>query len=81
VIWSAVDLHKTIRDLLDERNRLDAIITRLERTQAIEAAKTVSAPPKRRGRKNMPEEERRVVSERMRKYWAQRRKTMTAGAG
>lgn len=76
----AVDLHKTIRDLLDERNRLDAIITRLERAQAIEAAKALSAPPKRRGRKNMPDEERKQVSERMRKYWAQRRKGMAAGA-
>ncbi len=76
-----MDLHKTIRDLLDERNRLDAIITRLERAQEIEAAKALSAPPKRRGRKNMPEEERRIVSERMRNYWAQRRRTKTMAAG
>lgn len=70
-----VDLYKTISDLLEERRRLDALILRLERTQANEVAKTHLTPrsKKKRGRKSMSSDERREVSERMRKYWAERR--------
>jgi hypothetical protein len=65
-----VDLYKTIRELLDERDRLDAIIARLERMQSGEVS-TKDSP--RRGRKSMGPDERREVSERMRRYWESRR--------
>jgi len=70
-----LDLYKTIRDLLDERKRLDAIIARLEGVQRIERERSTQQPPKRRGRKKMSEAERKEVSERMRKYWEGRRKS------
>ena len=35
----------------------------------------------RRGRKSMPPDERREVSERMKKYWAQRRSRKSKAAG
>jgi hypothetical protein len=75
-----VDLYKTIRELLEERKRLDAIIARLEKMQAVESVKTQERPGKRRGRKNMGDEERRQVSERMRRYWEARRVTKGAAA-
>ncbi|MCX6590686.1 MAG: hypothetical protein NTZ56_04095 [Acidobacteria bacterium] len=70
-----MDLYKTIRELLDERNRIDSLINRLESMQhQTIAAQARKGPPKRRGRKQMSESERKEVSERMRKYWETRRK-------
>jgi len=69
-----LDLYKTIRDLLEERKRLDSLIHRLESMQRAEMEMARKEPPKRRGRKQMSESERREVSERMRRYWADRRK-------
>jgi len=74
-----VDLYKVIRELIEERRRIDGIIHRLERVMAEEVARA-KAPPKpkkRRGRKGMNPEQRLEVSERMRKYWAERRKAAT----
>jgi hypothetical protein len=68
-----VDLYKTIRDLLEERKRLDSLINRLEHLERAGFDKARKEPPKRRGRKQMSESERREVSERMRRYWADRR--------
>jgi len=65
-----MDLDRTIRDLLEERKRLDGLIARLERMKSVDAAKPA---PKRRGRKEMSEDQRREVSERMKRYWEQRR--------
>ena len=67
---SNMDLYKIIGDLVDERNRIARIIESLE-----EAAGTREAPAakKRRGRKSMDPKARREVSERMRRYWAQRK--------
>jgi hypothetical protein len=65
-----MDLYRTIHDLLEERKRLDSMIARLERMQA---AGSPAAPPKRRGRRAMNEDQRREVSERMKRYWEQRR--------
>ena len=74
-----MDLYKTIRELHEERKRLEAMISRLERIQARQAEMPAStALAKRRGRKNMPDEERKVVSERMRRYWAARREERMA---
>lgn len=65
-----MDLYEAIRDLHDEKKRLDYAIAVLESKQ------TQNLPrihPKRRGRKGMSQEERLEVSKRMRAYWAARR--------
>lgn len=64
-----MDLNKTLRELYDEKRRLDAVIATLEaRCQA-----STAKPAQRRGRKAMTPEERLRVSERMTKYWRDRR--------
>ncbi len=73
-----MDLDKAIRELYAEKQRLEDAIATLEallRSKSHRAALKLDAlkPAKRRGRKSMPPDERRAVSERMKKYWAQRR--------
>jgi hypothetical protein len=63
-----MDLWKAIQELHRERQRLDRVIATLESLQAGDK------PKSKRGRKNMPVEERRRVSQRMREYWEARRK-------
>jgi hypothetical protein len=64
-----MDLNKAIRDLREELEKLNEVIASLEHFQS-----TGTLPePRRRGRKSMPAEERRRVSERMKNYWASRR--------
>jgi hypothetical protein len=73
-----MDLHKTIQDLYAEKEKLERVIASLEELQS--AAGAVPAPAKgsnRRGRKFMDAKERQEVSERMKKYWANRRKKRT----
>jgi hypothetical protein len=73
-----MDLQKTIQELYAEKRRLEDAIASMEE---LLASKTSAMPldlahfraKRRRGRRNMPPEERQRVSERMRKYWAQRR--------
>jgi hypothetical protein len=65
------DIYRIIRELVDERNKLDRIITSLE--QIIESGGDVDVPVKRRGRKSMDSAARKQVSERMKRYWAKRR--------
>lgn len=65
------DLYKIIRELVEERNKLDRIITSLE--EIIESGATPEFPPKRRGRKSMDPAARSQVSERMKRYWAKKR--------
>ena len=70
-----MDLTKTIQDLYAEKEKLERVIASLEELQR--AAQANPAPPdrsRRRGRKSMGAEERQEVSERMKKYWASRRK-------
>jgi hypothetical protein len=71
-----MDLYKAIQDLYAEKEKLERVIASLEELQR--TAGTLPVPPpkpvKRRGRKSMSSEERQEVSERMRKYWAGRRK-------
>ncbi len=75
-----MDLYKAIQQLYAERERLDRVITSLERLQK-ESGPTPSEPaPRRRGRKNMSAEERRQVSERMKQYWATRRREPSGGS-
>jgi hypothetical protein len=70
-----MDLTEAIRQLYAERERLDRVIASLERLEnEPDALRSRAATPKRRGRKAMTAEERRQVSERMRQYWADRRK-------
>ena len=71
-----MDLYRAIRELEQEKKRLDGVISSLEAFIAAgsEAAVVPAAkPPQRRGRKDMTQEERLAVSERMRKYWEERR--------
>lgn len=65
-----MDIVKAIRELREEKRKLEVAIATLEGLSADEPV----PPLNRRGRKFMPEEERRVVSERMRQYWASRRR-------
>ena len=62
-----MDIGKTLKELYEEKKRLDSVITRLEARLARRPAKG------RRGRKSMSPAERREVSQRMRRYWEARR--------
>jgi hypothetical protein len=71
-----MDLYKAIQDLYAEKEKLERVIASLEELQrAAEAAPQPKAEGgKRRGRKSMGSKERQEVSERMKKYWENRRK-------
>ena len=65
-----MDLFGAIRDLFEEKKRVERMIATLESKQRTQ----LGLPPRRRrGRISMNEEERKQVSERMRRYWEQRR--------
>jgi hypothetical protein len=71
-----MDLYKAIQDLYAEKEKLERVIASLEDLQRAAGG---GIPPssgsgKRRGRKSMGAEERQEVSDRMKKYWASRRK-------
>jgi hypothetical protein len=68
-----MDLYKAIQDLYAEKEKLERVIASLEELQR--TAGTIPPLPKtsRRGRKSMGPDEREVVSERMKRYWAGRR--------
>ncbi len=77
-----MDLYKAIRDLYAEKERLERVIMSLEELQRSSAAAPELPPTgKRRGRKSMSADERQEVSERMKKYWAKRRKKESRGSG
>jgi hypothetical protein len=65
-----VDLYEILRQLHQERKRITEIIKSLESLAA--------GGRKKRGRKSMNSAERRRVSERMKRYWAKRRKAASA---
>lgn len=67
-----MDLYRIIRELVEERDRLQRIINSLE---GMNSAGHSQAPStgKRRGRKSMDTTAREEVSERMKRYWARRR--------
>ena len=69
-----MDLYKAIQDLYAEKEKLERVIASLEELQRTAGA--VPAVPKtsRRGRKSMSPAEREEVSERMKRYWAGRRR-------
>lgn len=65
-----MDVLKALRELYLEKSRLDRLIAICE-SKINEQDRRLSRS--KRGRKNMSMEERKVVSERMRNYWAGRR--------
>jgi hypothetical protein len=65
-----MDLYKAISDLHRELEQLNKVISSLEELQR----SGLLTSDGRRGRRSMSESERRIVSERMRKYWETRRK-------
>jgi hypothetical protein len=68
-----MDLAKIIRDLLEDKAKLETVIVALEDLQR-NAVQVPDLPkPKRKGRKPMPPEERQEVSDRMKRYWARYR--------
>ena len=70
-----MDLYKAIQELYAEKEKLERVIASLEELQRNAGAlPEPPKPAKRRGRKSMNTEERQEVSERMRKYWASRRR-------
>jgi len=76
----SIDLRKVLKDLYTQRERLEHVITSLEALQQGSTAGLPTEKKSNRGRKSMGAEERREVSERMRKYWAARRKKKTMAA-
>ncbi|MBZ5578590.1 MAG: hypothetical protein LAP40_18675 [Acidobacteriia bacterium] len=69
-----MDLYKAIQDLYAEKEKLERVIASLEELQRTAGSLPVPPTGKRRGRKSMSARERQEVSERMKKYWASRRK-------
>jgi hypothetical protein len=75
-----MDLYKAIQELYLEKERLERVIASLEELQRTAGAvPEPPAPPRRRGRKSMTSKERQEVSDRMKKYWAARRKKPPQG--
>jgi hypothetical protein len=70
-----MDLYKVIQDLYAEKERLQRVIASLEDVQGAVGRDIPPMPKsgKRRGRKSMSDEERQIVSVRMKKYWSVRR--------
>ena len=70
-----MDLYRTIQDLYEEKEKLERVISSLEELERTASLAGAPLPPqKRRGRKSMAPEERREVSERMKRYWEAHRK-------
>jgi len=73
-----MDLYKAIQDLYAEKEKLERVIASLEELQrAASGTPVLPSIGRRRGRKSMGAKERQEVSERMKKYWANRRKQRT----
>jgi hypothetical protein len=64
-----MDIYRVINQLRVERDRLDSIIKTLESLDIEDPT-----GPRRRGRKSMDDGARKAVSERMKRYWEQRRR-------
>jgi hypothetical protein len=72
-----MDYYKIIRELYADKQRLDRAITELERLELLhDARQGVGTSHRTRGpggRKSMGVLERQEVSQRMKRYWADRR--------
>jgi len=77
-----MDLAKIIKELTEDKQKLEAAIAMLEDLDRTAVQVPDLPKPKRKGRKSMPPEERQVVSERMKRYWARYREEhgLTNGA-
>lgn len=69
-----MNINKAIRELYAEKKRLDNVIASLEEMQQAPVLASAVIPEKKRGRKSMDEQARAQVSDRMKRYWAGRRK-------
>ncbi len=69
-----MDVDKALRELHEEKRRLDVIIATLESR----LGNPSRVHGRRRGRKSMTPEERLEVSRRMSKYWEARRASASA---
>jgi hypothetical protein len=67
-----MDLYRIIQELVQESDRLQRIIESLEQVKPF-GKLTARPESKRRGRKSMDHAARAEVSERMKRYWKQRR--------
>ena len=67
-----MDLQQTLRALYLERARIDQVIAALEDLRQHDNGIPAEHRAKRRGRKFMSAEERKAVSERMKRYWSTR---------
>jgi hypothetical protein len=81
-----MDLRATIRELYEEKQRIEDAIASLEELLGAKerpSAETLGESPRkgRQGRKNMSPEERREVSSRMKRYWAKRRAGVVRASG
>lgn len=68
-----MDIWKALQELHAERQRLDKVIATLEALKSDSSGASIPKPRSTRGRKSMPAHERRLVSERMKRYWEARR--------
>jgi len=68
-----MDLYRIIRELTQERDRLQRIIDSLEEMKPEGRVQVRTDRGKRRGRKSMDRAGREEVSDRMKRYWARRR--------
>ena len=66
-------MEATIRELRVELEEIDRTIAALELLAPAAGVGAAPAPGRKRGRKGMNPEERQQVSERIKRYWAQRR--------
>ena len=67
-----MDLQETIRQLKIQKRKVELAIAELEQLQGSDSGSSV-VMVNRRGRKSMGSEERQQVSDRMKRYWANRR--------
>jgi hypothetical protein len=73
-----MEISHIIHDLTEELDRVNRIIALLEEMEGDNKESPFLAS--RRGRKSMGAPERREVSERMKRYWAERRRQRVASA-
>ena len=75
-----MDFYNAIRELVEEKKRLDRLIAALEAVDNGDSHAALDRVTSRRGRKAMSEAERREVSDRMKRYWANRRSASAANS-
>ena len=73
-----MDIDDTLRNLRRELDLVNTAIAEMQRL-SLELSGRIAAKRSTRGRKSMGHEERLVVSERMKRYWADRRQERNSG--